>query len=222
MNMAITDILEVRERQETYASNIFSSHQLRENIITYKMLCDAVEASGMLIHRLSDDEFLDHEKFAAAQREIVYSLTQVQRSSQTESLRAKHYPTREVARMLGVSHQTISRWIAQGRFAGVTRPEPGKHVDIPANAILEYPSGETVRISEAAKSYQARMQAAAETEAEDELRFITGKISAYEEKYGPIEQFKQKRDSGELVTSDEDIDLDVWTYLLKRKQELLG
>ncbi|WP_019911979.1 helix-turn-helix domain-containing protein [Paenibacillus sp. HW567] len=176
----------------------------------------------MLIHRLSDDEFLDHEKFAAAQREIVYFLTQVQRSLQAEPLRAKHYPTREVARMLGVSHQTISRWIAQGRFAGVTRPEPGKHVDIPANAILEYPSGETVRISEAAKSYQARMQAAAETESEDELCFITGKLSAYEEKYGPIEQFKQKSDSGELVTSDEDIDLDVWTYLLKRKQELLG
>jgi excisionase family DNA binding protein len=222
MNMAITDILEVQERQETYASNIFSSRQLRENIITYKMLCDAVEASGIVIHRLSDNEFLDPEKFMIAQQNIVYLLTQVQCSSQAELSRSKHYPTREVARMLGVSHQTISRWIAQGRFAGVTRPEPGKHVDIPATAILEYPSGEVVRISEAAKSYQVRMQAAAETESEDELRFITDKLSAYEEKYGPIEHFRHKSDSGKLITSDEDIDLDVWTYLLKRKQELLG
>lgn len=222
MSMAITDILEVLERQETYASNIFSSRQLRENIITYKMLCDAVEASGLAIHRLSDDEFLDPEKFLEAQQDIVYLLTQVQRSSQAEPFKVKHYPTREVARMLGVSHQTISRWIAQGRFAGVTRPEPGKHVDIPVAAILEYPSGETVRISEAAKAYRERMQSAAEMESEDELRFITDKLSTYEEKYGPIEQFKHKSESGELVTSDEDIDLDVWTYLLKRKQELLG
>lgn len=222
MGMAITDILEVQERQEIYASNIFSSRQLRENIITYKMLCDAVEASGMKIHRLSDDEFLDPGKFMKAQQDIVYLLTQVQSSSRPESSRIKHYPTREVARILGVSHQTISRWIAQGRFTGVTRPEPGRHVDIPASAILEYPSGETVRISEVAKSYQVRMQAAAETESEDELRFITDKLNAYEEKYGPIEHFKHKSDSGELVTSDEDIDLDVWTYLLKRKEELLG
>ncbi|WP_150267131.1 hypothetical protein [Paenibacillus tepidiphilus] len=67
-----------------------------------------------------------------------------------------------------------------------------------------------------------RMQAAAETESADELRFITDKLSAYEEKYGPIEHLMNKSDSGELVTSDEDIDLDVWTYLLKRKQELIG
>jgi hypothetical protein len=66
------------------------------------------------------------------------------------------------------------------------------------------------------------MQANAESESEDELRFITSKLSAYEEKYGPIEHFKHKSDSGELVTSDEDIDLDVWIYLLKRKEELLG
>lgn len=84
----------------------------------------------------------------------------------------------------------------------------------------KYPSGETVRISEAAKSYQVRMQAAAESESED-VRFITNKLSAYEEKYGPIEHFKHKSDTGELVTSDEDIDLDVWIYLLKRKEELL-
>ncbi|OBZ12910.1 hypothetical protein A8L34_29630 [Bacillus sp. FJAT-27264] len=219
MGMAITDILEVRERQETYASNIFSSSQLRENIITYKMLCDAVEASGIKVYRLSDDEFFDREKFFAAQQEVVYFLTQVR---QAEPLRGKHYPTKEVARMLGVSHQTISRWITQGRFTGVTRSEPGKHIDIPATAILEYPSGENVRISDAAKLYQERVRAATETESVDELHFITNKLRAYEEKYGPIEYFKKKRASGELITSDEDIDLDVWTYLLKRKQELLG
>ncbi|MEK3714050.1 helix-turn-helix domain-containing protein [Paenibacillus sp. FSL R7-0333] len=222
MSMAIQDILEVRERQATYASNIFSSRQLRENIITYQMLCDAVEASGIKIQRLSDDELLSPEKFLVGQQDIVYQLTQIQHSSQTVTSKVKHYPTREVARMLGVSHQTISRWIAQGRFDGVTRTEPGKHVDIPANAILEYPSGETVKISEVAESYQARMQTAVETESEDELQFIAQKLSAYEEKYGPIERFMHKSESGELVTSDEDIDLDVWTYLLKRKESLLG
>ncbi|WP_340022483.1 helix-turn-helix domain-containing protein [Paenibacillus sp. FSL K6-1096] len=220
--MAIQDILEVRERQATYASNIFSSGQLRENIITYQMLCDAVEASGIKVQRLSDDELLDPEKFRVGQQELVYQLTQVQHSTQTDLPKVKHYPTREVARMLGVSHQTISRWIAQGRFIGVTRPEPGKHVDIPAAATLEYPSGVTVRISEAAKAYQLRMQGAAENETEDELKFIDQKLSAYEAKYGPIENFMHMSKSGELVTSDEDIDLDVWKYLLKRKEHLLG
>ncbi|MNI94299.1 hypothetical protein D3C73_1523770 [compost metagenome] len=67
-----------------------------------------------------------------------------------------------------------------------------------------------------------RMQAASETESEDELRFISEKLNSYEEKYGSIELFMHKSESGELVTSDEDIDLDVWTYLLKRKKDLLG
>ncbi|WP_179037394.1 helix-turn-helix domain-containing protein [Paenibacillus sp. URB8-2] len=220
--MAITDILEVQERQEIYASNIFSSRQLRENIITYKMLCDAVEAAGIITYRLSDEDFLDKDKFLSAQQDIVFLLTQVQGSPQAKSIRVKHYPTREVARMLGVSHQTISRWISQGRFKGVSRSEPGKHVDIPVDTLLEYPSGEVVQISGVAEAYHQRMQIAARTETDDELSFINNKLASYEERYGPFEQLKQKSDSGELSASDEDVDLDVWTYLLKRKQELLG
>lgn len=38
MDMSLTDVLEVQERQQDYAKNIFSSPKLKENIITYNML----------------------------------------------------------------------------------------------------------------------------------------------------------------------------------------
>ncbi|MCF2941701.1 hypothetical protein L1N85_25550 [Paenibacillus alkaliterrae] len=107
--MSLTDVLEVQDRQQDYAKNIFSSSNLKENIITYNMIKDALLLIDMPVIELTDEQFMDEEYFSHAQRVLVKTLAGIRLVRVIRKpADVKSYPTSEIARMLGVSHQTAS------------------------------------------------------------------------------------------------------------------
>lgn len=221
MNMSLIEILDVKERNEDYAHNIFSSKSLKENIITYKLLSNLVRKAGFRVPDVDEVTLVtDQSMFEKAQRELVESLTLIAAAA-VEAEPITRYSTGQIARFFGVSQTTISNWISQGRFEGVVRAESGKHVEIPSDTAFTYPSGKTVLVKDMAERFQERQQLAAEQlDAESEAKFIERKIKQFEDKYGTLDKLRQEIEDGARSAADGGLDLDVWNYLAQRRVAL--
>lgn len=219
--MSLAEILDVKERKEEYARIFFSPDKLKENLIMFKLISNLVRKTGGSLSEIDEISLLDASVFEHAQQELIDSLASVASIATVEAEPILQYSTGQIARFFGVSQTTISNWIAQDRFEGVVRPDIGKHVEIPSDTIFKYPSGRLVCVKEVVDKYEAKeKRLAANTETESD--FIERKIKGYEEKYGAIELLREQLEKGVRNAGDGGLDLDVWEYLMQRRDALGG
>lgn len=206
----------IKEHQEDFARNIFSANTLFEQILTFRMVEDLLRIGGYKLPVVSDEVLSENKEFFEKMK-----LEVIQKWTEATSRKVTRYPTSEIADMVGVRQQTVSRWVAQGRFSGVEREQPGQHVEIPSDSVLTMPNGTEVLVSELARKYEERKQMAEQELAQGEIVMIERQLTGFADKYRTIDDLKVRIESGENVEFG-GLDLDVWSYLLQRKQELVG
>jgi predicted transcriptional regulator len=224
--MSVMEQYILQNKLESVAKHMFpfETENLHEGIALVKVLSSVLESVGFAPKIMDEIDLLKPDSFEKAKQEIIRQLTRaaVQGASITTE-QSKVYSPTDVARMMGVSHTTISKYIAAGRFQGVERPEPGKHVEITGRTVLEYPNGETKPVYQIALEFKERMRRAEEEEQESEIVFIEKKIQTYQERYRSIEDLEKELYSGAtLSNTSAALDLDVWKYFENRKNVLLG
>lgn len=133
------------------------------------------------------------------------------------TLKNQYFTESELCRMMGLSPQTISRYVDSGRFEGVDRPEPGEQVKIKGTTMLTYPSGETTQVYEIARRYKEKVEKAEKEEAQSEMEFNRAKIKGLEARYGSLEALELRVESG-IAKAAEGLDYDVWSYLVETNQ----
>jgi hypothetical protein len=222
MDMSLSEMLDVKERNEDYTNNIFSSTSLKENIITFKMISKTLSAAGAKVEELEEQDFLNHRVFVSAQRELIRLMAEMAKDFKPGASEVILYQTGHISKFFGVSQTTISNWVMQNRFEGIVRTEAGKHVEIPSNTLFTYPNGKQVYVREIVERYEERMRKIREEEnAEEESNFLEYRLREYEDRYGSIDKLEQEIESGIRPASDGGLDLDVWRYLVKRRAVLL-
>lgn len=220
MDMSLTEKLEVTERVDDFARIMFSSEKLRENVIVFKMISSLVRKAGADFEEVNEMRLMDKSTFQLLQNQLVQSLATIATTETLKPELLETYSTGQIAKYFGVSQTTISKWIAQGRFEGVSRDEPGRHVEITSDTYFNYPSKKRVQVRDVVVRYKER-ERQFENNTESEMDFVIRNIGVYEDKYGSLDVLREKIQSGALKSAEASMDLDVWAYFLQRRDKLI-
>lgn len=230
MKMSALELFVLQNKSEEVAENVFPNAHLDQSIAVVKSISTVLERFGYAPPAYEEMDLLNPERFHQVKLQMLQALTKATIESMEELENAEElqrlYSPGDIARFMGLSHTTISKYIEGGRFQGVERPEPGRHVDIPGHTIFTYPSGTVVTVSKIVKDYNARLYEAEHQEKLGEVSFIESKIKQYEEKYNcNLQQLEnslnESGSSSENIDTIAILDLDVWKYLESRREALL-
>ncbi|MFB9330716.1 helix-turn-helix domain-containing protein [Paenibacillus aurantiacus] len=215
--MSSMQLVYIKEHKDEFVKNIFSSAQSAfDQIVIYRMVEDLLGVAGFKLPPVADEVLSeDPDVFEKFKHEALQAWTLA------AAPKVEYYSTSEVADMVGVSQKTISRWVARGQFKGVMREVTGQHIEIPSTSVLTMPNGTEVLVGKLAAKYQEYLRRAEEESQEDELTSLERQLNGFEEKYGTIQELTARLNAGEIIDFG-GLDVDVWSYLLKRKEELVG
>jgi transposase len=126
------------------------------------------------------------------------------------------YKTTDLAKIFGVSVQSIHKWIDQGRFVGYRKGNRNAHNRISPNTLFRLRSGELVPVGQIEEMYlKERPEAISDDQYHDAL--VAQNIN-YMKKYGGgYEETLGARDGG--LTIEQDRDKGIWAAILEELRE---
>lgn len=132
----------------------------------------------------------------------------------------KAYTTGELARIFGVSVQSINKWIDEGRFLGYKREGRNRHNRIPETFSVAMRTGGAIPIREVVAMYDYQKQENEKVElTPDEHRdAILDEISRLMRKYGGTYEMTLATQTERTI--QEDRDASIWIALLDELREI--
>jgi hypothetical protein len=162
-------------------------------------------------------EKIQRGEFKEAETIINILSSQLERMEKSQLPFPQEYTTGQLATFFGVSIQTIHKWIEQNRFLGVEKGKKYKQLRVSENVLWVSPSGQKIYIRDIAN---AHYQNSKEEEFSDEERIIKDiryDLERLKLKYGnSYEDFKSRMEAKEMLTDEENNDLDDWEFLLRK------
>jgi hypothetical protein len=177
---------------------------------------DKTNINQLQFSHLNETVLENTEQMKSIMAEILKNMATI---AAEESEFSPTYTTGQLATYFGVSITTINNWVKEGRFQGVERVASNKQVRISENTLWKSRSGKLIPVSLIVKDHELEQAEQGENLSDsDEVSFLINQMALYEDKYGG--NFEVTLGSKRELTPEEQTDLSVWKYFMKRYNEL--
>ncbi|RNB83007.1 DNA-binding protein [Brevibacillus nitrificans] len=209
MPVTVMDKLQFNEKKGAFIEKIIDTDFLTSALF-FKYLIHSLKNTEPMIRDWDEVIFEDKDLFTRHFLMLIDHMESEVNSKEKNKI-TEIYTTSDLAKFIGVSQQTINKWINLGRIKGVNR-EGREHARIPDDAEVIYPNGVRILVSELKENWEKEN----EEPVTDEITYLRYCIDEFRKQYGgPFEETLGKKTLLEL-TSDEETDASVWKSYLKR------
>jgi hypothetical protein len=209
MTVSVMDKLQFKERKSAYIEKLIDVDFLASALF-FKYLVHSLKNAEPLVRQWNEDIFEDREVFKRHFDLLVEFMIEEASVKEKDKL-SELYSTSDLAKFIGVSQQSINKWIKTGKIRGVNR-EGREHAKIPDDAEVMYPNGVVLLVSELKEAWEKESV----EPITDEVTYLKHCINEFKELYGG--SFEETLGALTLLdlTSEQETDASAWKSYLKR------